>query len=145
MLVRVHKIYFIKRDGLMGKFPKWICSFRLFWQSGQEEKISSVFPIRTYFLSLMSSFMKQRHICCHMTTSQATFGHLQSLKVSKNQNDFMKTSFLSKTNEIIVRISAHYIIAQGRNPDNYFVGFWEKRCLHFLLIFNKGPNVQCRY
>ena len=30
------------------------------------------------------------------------------LKVSKNRNDIMKTSFLPKTNEIIVRISAHY-------------------------------------
>ena len=32
---------------------------------------------------------------------------------------FLKTSFLPKTNEIIVRISAHYI--KGRNPDNNFV------------------------
>ena len=41
------------------------------------------------------------------------------LKVSKNQNDFMKTSFLPKTNEIIVRISAHW--------------FWEKLCLHKII------------
>ena len=32
------------------------------------------------------------------------------LKVSKNQNVFMK--FLPKTNKIIIRISAHYIIGQ---------------------------------
>ena len=31
-------------------------------------------------------------------------GHV--LKVSKNQNDFMKTLFLPQTNKIIVRISA---------------------------------------
>ena len=30
------------------------------------------------------------------------------LKVSKNRNDFIKTSFLPNINEIIVRISAHY-------------------------------------
>ena len=35
-----------------------------------------------------------------------------TLKVSKNRNDFMKTSFLPKTNKIIVRISAHYTIGQ---------------------------------
>ena len=33
------------------------------------------------------------------------------VKVSKNRNDFMETSFLPKTNEIIVRISAHYTFA----------------------------------
>ena len=36
------------------------------------------------------------------------------LKVSKNRNDFVKTSFFPKTNEIIVRISAHYIILNHR-------------------------------
>ena len=36
-----------------------------------------------------------------------------AVKVSKNQNDFMKTSFLPNTNEIIVRISAHYITGQN--------------------------------
>ena len=34
------------------------------------------------------------------------------IKVSKNQNDFMKTSFLPKTNKIIVRIFVCYIIGQ---------------------------------
>ena len=34
------------------------------------------------------------------------------LKVSEDQNDFMKTSFLPKTIEIIVRISTNYIIGQ---------------------------------
>ena len=33
-------------------------------------------------------------------------------KVSKNRNYFTKASFLPKTNEIIARISAHYIIGQ---------------------------------
>ena len=42
------------------------------------------------------------------------------LKVSKNRDDFMKLSFLPKTNEIIVRTSAQLY-------------FWEKRCLCFLL------------
>ena len=32
------------------------------------------------------------------------------LKVSKNRNDFMKTSFLPKSNEIILRISALLLI-----------------------------------
>ena len=34
------------------------------------------------------------------------------VKVSKNRNDFMKTSFLPNTNKLIVRISAHYTIGQ---------------------------------
>ena len=44
------------------------------------------------------------------------------LKVSKNRNDFMKTSFLPKTNEIIVRISA-------------LLYFWEKRVFYWPLAF----------
>ena len=34
------------------------------------------------------------------------------LKISKNRNDFMKTSFLRKTNEIIVRISSLWYSGQ---------------------------------
>ena len=44
---------------------------------------------------------------------------LKILKVIKNRNDFMKTLFLPKTNEIIVRISACYIIGQKS---------WQKFC-----------------
>ena len=40
------------------------------------------------------------------------FSLRRSLKVSKNRSDFMKTSFLTKTNEIIVRISALWYSGQ---------------------------------
>ena len=39
------------------------------------------------------------------------------LKVSQFQNEFMKSSFLPKYEQKIVRISA--FTAQGRNPDNF--------------------------
>ena len=38
------------------------------------------------------------------------------LKVSKFQNEFMKSSFLPKYEQKIVKISA--LTTQGRNPDN---------------------------
>ena len=41
------------------------------------------------------------------------------LKVSKFQNEFIKSSFLPKYEQKIVRISA--LTTQGRNPDNFFV------------------------
>ena len=44
-------------------------------------------------------------------------GHRQPLKVSKLQNEFMKSSFLPKYEQKIVRISA--LTLQGRNSDNF--------------------------
>ena len=44
---------------------------------------------------------------------------LASLKVSYFQNDFMKSSFLPKYEQKIVRISA--LCSEGRNLDNFFV------------------------
>ena len=44
------------------------------------------------------------------------------LKVSKFQNELMKSSFLPKCEQKIV--TTH---TQGRNPDNFLFVFWEKR------------------
>ena len=45
---------------------------------------------------------------CSTKSLDAAMQLKKILKVSKNRNDFMKTSFLPKTNEIIVRIFAHF-------------------------------------
>ena len=51
-----------------------------------------------------------------------------ALKVSKFQNEFMKSSFLPKYELKIVKISAlHCDIVQGRNQYNIWFIFWEKR------------------
>ena len=47
------------------------------------------------------------------------------LKVSQFQNEFMKSSFLPKYEQEIVKISA--LTTQGRNPDNFSFEFWEKQ------------------
>ena len=47
------------------------------------------------------------------------------LKVSQFQNEFMKSSFLPKYEQKIVRISA--LCSEGRNLDNFLFIFWEKR------------------
>ena len=48
-------------------------------------------------------------------------GLLNVLKVSKFQNEFIKSSFLPKYESNIVRISALYYSAlQGRNPSNFW-------------------------
>jgi hypothetical protein len=59
------------------------------------------------------------------------------VKVSKFQNELMKSSFLPKYESNIVRISALYCATQkGRNPYNFWFIFCEKRCLHkFILKF----------
>ena len=44
------------------------------------------------------------------------------LKVKKLQNEFMKSSFLPKYEQKIVRISTQ----EGRNLDNFPFIFWEK-------------------
>ena len=46
-------------------------------------------------------------------------GHKQPLKVSKLQNEFMKSLFLPKYEQKIVRISA--LTLQGRNHDDFCV------------------------
>ena len=50
---------------------------------------------------------------------------MRVLKVSKFQNEIMKSSFLPKYEQKIVEISA--LTTQGRNPDNFWFVFWEKR------------------
>ena len=47
------------------------------------------------------------------------------LKVSQFQNEFMKSSFLPKYEQEIVKIPA--LTTQGRNPDNFSFEFWEKQ------------------
>ena len=47
------------------------------------------------------------------------------LKVRQFQNEFMKSSFLPKYKQKIVKISA--LTTQGRNPDNFSFVLWEKR------------------
>ena len=52
---------------------------------------------------------------------------IYALKVSKFQNEFMKSSFLRKYEPYIVRISAMYCATlQDRNPYNFWFIFWEK-------------------
>ena len=46
------------------------------------------------------------------------------LKVRQFQNEFMKSSFLPKYEQKIVKISA--LTTQGRNPDSFSFVFWEK-------------------
>ena len=56
------------------------------------------------------------------------------IKVRQFQNEFMKSSFLSKYEQKIVRISA--LCSEGRNPDNFLFTFWEKWWLNkFILQF----------
>ena len=62
-------------------------------------------------------------------------------KVRQFQNEFMKSSFLPKYKQKIVKISA--FTTQGRNPDNFLFVFWEKRWLNKLsylyLYFIRNP------
>ena len=59
------------------------------------------------------------------------------LKVSRFQNEFMKSSFLPKYEPNIVRTSAlYYVTLQGRNPYNFWLIFWKKQWHHkFILKF----------
>ena len=52
---------------------------------------------------------------------------LSLLKVRQFQNEFMKSSFLPKYKQKIVRISA--LCSEGRNLYDFLFIFWEKRCL----------------
>ena len=50
------------------------------------------------------------------------------LKVRNFQNEFIKSSFLPKYEPNIIRISAtYYATLQGRNPNNFWFIFWNKR------------------
>ena len=59
-------------------------------------------------------------------------GRVTYLKVSKFQNEFMKSSFLPKYKQKIVRISA--LCSEGRYPDIFLFVFWEKRSLHKFIL-----------
>ena len=54
------------------------------------------------------------------------------LKVSWFQYDFMKSSFLPKYEQKIVRVFT--LTLQGRNPDNFSFVFWEKLWLHKFIL-----------
>ena len=54
------------------------------------------------------------------------------LKFRQFQNEFMKSSFLTKYKRKIVRISA--LCSEGRNLDNFLFVFWEKRWLHKFIL-----------
>ena len=54
------------------------------------------------------------------------------LKVSKFQNEFMKSSFLPKYEQKIVKVSA--LTTQGGNPDNFLFVFWDKRLLNTFIL-----------
>ena len=62
-------------------------------------------------------------------TDAIIYSHFSTkLKVSKYQNEFIKSLFLPKYEPNIVRISALYCATtQGRNPYNFWFIFWEKR------------------
>ena len=54
----------------------------------------------------------------------------------------MKSSFLPKYEQKIVRISA--LTTQGRNPDSFTFLFWEKRWLHkFILKISELYDFKC--
>ena len=62
----------------------------------------------------------------HYTTALKTY--VLMLKVSKFQNEFMKSSFRSKYVPILYWISALYCATLlGRNPYNFWLIFWEKQ------------------
>ena len=91
-------------------------------EEGKVEK-NGFLPRIMYYLCIWAIFNK-RHLAV-------------SIKVSKFQNEFMKSSFLPKYERNIVRISALYCASlQGRNPYNFWFIFREKWWLHkFILKF----------
>ena len=56
----------------------------------------------------------------------------KQVKVRQFQSEFMKSSFLPKYEQKIVRISA--LCSEGRNLDNSLFVFWEKRWLHKFIL-----------
>ena len=80
-------------------------------------------------LQVFKSFKKSEYLCksLHQTFIQGQvripltgeLGHRQPLKVSKLQNEFMKSSFLPKYERKFVRVSA--LTLQGRNSEKFFV------------------------
>ena len=55
-----------------------------------------------------------------------------ALKISLFQNVFMKSSFLPKYEQKIVRISA--LCSEGRNIDDFLFVLWEKRWFHKFIL-----------
>ena len=73
--------------------------------------------------------------CSKWTRSWSVSPKKRLLKVSKFQNEFMRSSFLPKYEPNIVKISALYCATlQGRNPYNFWFIFWEKPWLHKLIL-----------
>ena len=68
-----------------------------------------------------------------------TFSKKKILKVRQFQNEFMKSSFLPKYEQKIVKISA--LTTQGRNPDDFLFVFWEKWWLHKFIFEIVWPLV----
>ena len=66
----------------------------------------------------------------------ANFWTAFSIKVSKFQNEFMKSTFLPKYEPNIAKISAllHCATLQGRNPYNFWFIFCEKWWLHKFIL-----------
>ena len=69
-------------------------------------RISARRPHKEYLLMFNGQFNLLSQLLILQIWSISALRTESGLKVSKNRNDFMKTSFLSKTSEIIVRISA---------------------------------------
>ena len=67
-----------------------------------------------------------RH-CVVLLRSCELFSLLGKIKVSKFQNEFMRSSFLPKYEPNIIRTSTFYSTTlQGRNPYNFGFIFWKK-------------------
>ena len=50
----------------------------------------------------------------------------ECIKVSNFQNEYLKSSFLSKYEKKIVKVS-EALTTKGKDPDNFLFVFWEKR------------------
>ena len=101
----------------------------------QQDKCFLFFPY-SYFQGIPEKNPSQRHIYstrCVFTrflSKKSCIGHfpVESLKVSKNRNDFMKTSSFPKSNEMFLRISA---LASKMRPNQknkgtlyHYVNWW---------------------
>ena len=78
-----------------------------------------LYAILTFNNFIFEQACTSAYFCWHLSQKSNV------LKVSKFQNDFLKSSFLPKYERKIVKISA--LTTQGRNPDNFSFVFWEKR------------------
>jgi hypothetical protein len=79
-----------------------------------------------YIIEKLATLLLYREIKATKIQSLEHWEYLQ--KVSKFQNESMKSSFLPKYELNIVRISALYCVTlKGRNRYNFWFIFWEKR------------------